>query len=338
MQEPFPELTHLALRSRDGSLLPETFLVGPAPRLRYCCLDYLPFPALRKLLLSSSHLVILRLDKIPHSMYISPEAMVACLAVATSLVSLDLKFLSLRSRPNRATRRPPPLIRTILPALTDLFFQGVSEYSEDFISRVDAPLLNRVTIYLFHQLALDLSQLHQFIRRTDALSSVNVANLEFGNRQASVQLVLTSYRSFPKIKLLTQCSGSDRQLSFLAQTCSSLSPTLSTFETLNVRNVGFRPLRTYWEDDMENSQWLELFRPFTSVRYLSLSEEIVPLVGPALQQLAEESVTDVLPVLQKLRLQGLEPSEPIPKDIGQFVAARRLLNHPITVESWDGPW
>ena len=76
------------------------------------------------------------------------------------------------------------------------------------------------------------------------------------------------------------------------------------------------------------------------MKYLSLSEEFVPLVVPALQQLAEESVTDVLPALEKLHLGGLEPSKPIREGIGQFVAARQLFNHPITVEtviSWDGP-
>jgi hypothetical protein len=120
MQEPFPELTHLGLWSANGTTLvvPETFLGGSAPRLQYCHMDYLPFPALRKLLLSANHhLVRLYLTKIPHSGYTSPEPMVTCLSAATSLEFLDLRFQSPRSRPDRASRRPPPLIRTILPAL-----------------------------------------------------------------------------------------------------------------------------------------------------------------------------------------------------------------------------
>jgi hypothetical protein len=145
MQEPFPELTYLTLLSADGTLvLPETFLGGSAPRLRHCDLDFLPFPELRRLLISASHLVHLALFRIPHSGYISPEAMVTCLSAATSLKSLHLQFQSPRSLPNRATRLPPPLIRTILPALTCFIFQGDSEYSEDFISMINAPLLDVV--------------------------------------------------------------------------------------------------------------------------------------------------------------------------------------------------
>ena len=220
--------------------------------------DFLPFPVLQNFLLFSHYLVRVHLQKIPHSGYISPEAMVTCLSAATNLKYLDIRFLSPPSRPDS---RPPPLIRTILPALTDLYFQGVIEYSEDFISRVDAPLLDRVIIYLFHQLTFDLSQLHQFIRRTETLSSVNFARIDLDNGRASVELAQMPHPYLPSIRLLTQSSGSDWQLSFLAQTCSSLSPTLSTFETLKVRGVGFQPLRAGWEDDMENSQWVELFHP-----------------------------------------------------------------------------
>jgi hypothetical protein len=63
MQVPFPELTDLRLFS-DGETLPvipDSFLGGSAPRLRYFELDGIPFPGLPKLLLSATHLVHLRL-------------------------------------------------------------------------------------------------------------------------------------------------------------------------------------------------------------------------------------------------------------------------------------
>ena len=336
LQEPFPGLTDLALQSADGTLvIPETFLGGSAPHLRSCRVDYLPLPALRTLLLSASHLLYLCLWRVPHSAYISPEAMVTCLSAATSLKSLDFRFLSPRSRPDRATRRPPPLIRTILPALTDFHFHGVSEYLEDFISQVDAPLLNVVDIRLFHQLTFDVSQLHQLIGRTETLGGFNIANVVLDDDFTRVDLSrqMRAY-SRPMIGLAMRCSGSDWQLSFLAQACRLLSPTLSTFETLNVRESEYQ-LRSGWEDHVENSQWLELFHSFNCVKNLCLSKKIVPLVVPTLQQLAEERVTDVLPVLQNLYLEGLQPSEPIQDGIGQFVARRRFFNHPVTVEPWD---
>ncbi|KAH9961393.1 hypothetical protein BJV74DRAFT_353413 [Russula compacta] len=339
MQDPFPELTYIEFRSADGALvlpLPEAFLGGSAPHLQSCYLDNLPFSALRKLLLSASHLVTLSLENIPQSVYISPEAMVACLAVTTSLESLYLRFLSPRSRPDRETRRLPPLIRTILPTLTDFRLHGASEYLEDFISQVDAPLLDRVDIILFHQLSLDVSQLHQFIGRTEALSALSIANVGLAG-YPSVELSQQGQEfSHPGIKLSMSCSRSDWQLSFLAQACGLLLPTPSTFETLNISENRYRSLTPGWEDDMENGQWLELFHPFTSVKNLYLSKKLALLVAPALQELTEERVTDVLPMLQNLYVEGLQPSVHMTrKGISQFVAARELSNHPVTVEPWD---
>ncbi|KAH9980553.1 hypothetical protein BJV74DRAFT_856437, partial [Russula compacta] len=226
-------------------------------------------------------------------------------------------------------------MRTIIPALTSFRFHGVSEYLEDFISRFNAPLIHVVNIRLFHQFTFDVSQLHQFIGRTEALSALTMANVDFENGYTSVE-------NFPQVpahsrrtlRLSMQCDASDWQPSFLAQAFSSSSPTLSTLETLIFRKVGLQPLRPGWEDDMENNQWLELFDQFMSVKSLYLSKQIVPLIVPALQQLGEEIVTDVLPVLQNLYIEGHEPSKPIQEGIGQFIAMRQLFSCPMTVKPW----
>jgi hypothetical protein len=78
MQQPFPALTRLWLWPRDETapVVPASFLGGSAPRLQTLILDRIPFPGLPKLLLSATHLVHLDLWRIPHSGYISPEAMV----------------------------------------------------------------------------------------------------------------------------------------------------------------------------------------------------------------------------------------------------------------------
>ena len=339
LQKPFPELTHLTLRTANETPLfcPENFLGGSAPRLQFCYLDCLPLLALRQVLLSARHLVHLHLWKIPTSAYISPEEMVTCLSAASSLKTLDLGFWSPLSRPGRASQRPPPLIRTILPALTHFSFLGANVYSEDFFSRIDAPLLDAVDIFLFRTLTFDISQLHQFMRRTETLSALNTANVVLGGLWSNVEL---SQQTLTHTRIRTSLSikpnGSDWQFPSLAHAISSLSPTLSTLETLNVRERGSQPPRPGWEDDMEDNPWLGFFHPFTSVKNLYLSKNIVPFVVLALLQLAEERVTDVLPVLQKLYLEGFKPSGLVQDGIGQFVAARQLINHPVIVEPWDG--
>ena len=81
-------------------------------------------------------------------------------------------------------------------------------------------------------------------------------------------------------------------------------------------------------------QWLELLHPFTSVRELVLSEDLVPLVAPALQELTGERVTEVLPALQSIFLLGPRISGPVKKALKVFTTARRLSGHPVTVYNY----
>src|SRR5258708_15201132 len=95
MQEPFPVLTRLFLQGSPKYYAPVTpggFWGGSAPCLQYIELSRMPFPELPTLLLSARDLVSLRLDCIPPTGYISPEAMVAGLAVLTRLESLGIDF------------------------------------------------------------------------------------------------------------------------------------------------------------------------------------------------------------------------------------------------------
>ena len=107
MQEPFPALAYLELETKDDAapVIPDSFLGGFAPDLGTLLLTGvpIPFPGLRKLLLSAADLVTLSLSKIPHSGYFPPEAMVTCLSALTRLEVLDFEFVSPRSRPYRET-------------------------------------------------------------------------------------------------------------------------------------------------------------------------------------------------------------------------------------------
>jgi hypothetical protein len=87
---------------------------------------------------------------------------------------------------------------------------------------------------------------------------------------------------------------------------------------------------------MENVQWLELLRLFPSLNDVVLSETSFRLVAPALNELDGESVTEVLPALQNIIIQGRQPSRPYKKAIGKFVATRQLLGSPVTVQHRDG--
>jgi hypothetical protein len=81
MRHPFPALTRLWLGptlDETAPVVPASFLGGSVSPLQSLWLDCISFPGLPNLLLFSTHLVELFLYKVPHSGYISPEAMVTC--------------------------------------------------------------------------------------------------------------------------------------------------------------------------------------------------------------------------------------------------------------------
>ena len=328
MTKPFPELTSLKLISNGENvpILPDSFLGGSAPRLHTINLDGIPFPAVGKLLLSTRNLVTLRLWSIPHSGYISPEEMVTCLSALTGLKSFDLGFQSPQFRVGRGTQRLPPRTRIVLAALTNFTFKGNSEYLEDIVSLVDTPLLDHFKITFFNQLIFDTPPLCHFISRTEIIKAHYRANVSFYDDGAEVRFSPQGTAVDEGLCLRISCTPSDWQLSSLAQVCSSSLPPLYTLEHLKILSS-----RSRWQDDIETTQWLELLYPFTSVKHLFISDGLVPLVAPALQELAGERVTEVLPMLQNLSLERRRHSEPVEEAIRQFIAARQLSGHPVAV-------
>jgi hypothetical protein len=327
MEVPFPELTNLHLTSyvETAPVIPDSFLNGSAPRLRHFELFWIPFPGLPKLLLSATHLVDLHLYRIPHSGYISPEAIVTLVSVLSSLEWLYLEFESPQSRPNR---RPPRSRRSVIPALTSLRFKGVTEYLEDLVTRIDTPQLDDMQIKFFNQIDFDTPRLSQFINRTPKLGKRN-ATVQFDDYSASVRL------SPGNLQIEISCGEQDWQLSSIEQICNSSLHPLSLVEDLYIKHQ-YRPL--VWKDDaIDNTLWLQLLLPFTTVKNLYLSKEFSLGIAAALQELIGGRITEVLPNLQNIFVEGLEPSGPFQKSIGQFVAARQLSDHPIAISVWNNP-
>jgi hypothetical protein len=330
MQQPFPALTYLRLQAGDETapVNPDSFLGGSSPHLQTLILQCISFPGLPKLLLSATHLVDLDLRKIPHSGYISPEAMITGLSVLTRLESLFIGFESPRSRPDRKSRRPPPPTRTLLPILTRLRFKGVCEYLEDLVARIDVPLLDKLGIIFFHRLVFDTPQVTQFISRISKFKTHDEARVFFSDRCVLVRLPQTLDGA---LELGISCNQSDWQLSSLAQVCNSSIPLalIPAVERLYIREEVLSQPR--WQDDIESGQWLEFFHPFTAVKTLYISQIFVPRIAPALQQLVRESVAEVLPALQTLFLEEPLPPRPVQETIKHFVVARQLAGRPITV-------
>ena len=331
MQASFPELTDLHLWSYDETppIISDSFLGGSAPHLRILHLDSISFPGPSKLLLSTTRLVHLRLFDIPHSGYISPEAMVASLSMLSSLEALSLEFKSPQSRPDQETRRPPPPKRSVIPALTYFYFKGVIEYLEDLVTFIDAPQLNSLSTTFFDQIDFDCPRLAQFIYCTPTLRAPEKAHVEFNDSTAGVTLE-SGTSSTSRINI--SCGEPDWQLWSIEQVCNFLHP-LSTVEDLYVKH---EYSQLVWKNDaIEDTLWLEFLLPFTAVKNLYLSKQFAPGIAAALQEFIGGRTTEVLPSLQNIFVERLERSGPFQENIGRFIAARQLSNHAIAISDWD---
>jgi hypothetical protein len=331
MRRQFSALIDLMLEVFSGSppasALPDEFLGGSAPRLRTLELNRVPFPSLPNLLLSATDLVSLTLLNIPHSGYISPEVIVSHLAMLANLEYLNIQFESSLSHPDGASRRPPLPTRTVLAALTRFQFLGVSNYLEDLVARIDTPLLDSVDITFCHLLISDIPQLAQFMRRTTRIQALKEAHVDFHDYGLVVQSLPAPWTAADKYGLTIYCEDSDWDFSFLGQVLMSLFPSIFMVEHLYIHGIAY----TLSQDNVEDMQLLEIFHALTTVKNLYVHMKHAEFFAPILQEHFGETATDVLPALESLCFEEVQPSEPLQEALGQFVAARRLIGRSVAI-------
>jgi len=331
IDEPFPELTSLELNSsgQNEPVLPDSFLGGSAPRLRSLDLTGIPYPSIGNLLSSTTNLGWLYLWHIPRSGYIAPETIVPCLSMLPRLESLTLGFHYPRTRAQGESRHPPPLTRVVFPNLTILNFRGDIEYLEDIVSQIETPVLDDARFGFFNQLVFDTPLLGHFIRRTETFMTIHTARVQFFSDRIVVVLPglgETANDDHVALYLSISCKPLDWKLSALTQVLNSFLSSLRTVESLEIIEY-----HQDWQGEIEVIQWRELFHPFTSVKHVTLNKS-ARLIAPALQDLARERATEVLPALQDLFLTtSWPPSGPVKEGIERFIATRQLHGHPVTV-------
>jgi hypothetical protein len=330
VRKPFPALTHLRLSSKDKNVptLPDDFMGRYAPDLQVAHLDGIPFPALPTLLSSAHGLVDLRLLNIPPSAYISPEAIVGSLATLTALRTLLIGFKSPTS-PHR-TRCQGPMTRTTLPSLTTFGFHGVMDYLEDLVTQIDTPQLDYFRISYFNQLDWRVPRLSKFIRRTQNLNLARFkrARVDFGVNSVYVSLYCEREELLEgHFSLQISCRGLDWQVSHVAQILSQSGAMLSNVGDLFINALDLPP----GKDFMDDTEWLELLRPFTGMETLHVSGKVAGYVARGLECVTAEMVTEILPILHSLCLED-EPST----SVKRFLEVRRFSSHPVTIVDAPG--
>ncbi|KAH9055708.1 hypothetical protein EDB87DRAFT_1687908 [Lactarius vividus] len=288
------------MEMRDQPTLPSGFLGGSAPRLQDLHLEHILFPALPALLSSTTDLVNLFLHDIDPDDYISPEAMVACLAALPRLKFLHIQFQSATSRPDQI--HPPPETRTVVPSLLSFEFEGCAEYLEDLVARFDSPQLDQINIQYFDQLSgVQVAQLSRFLDRLEDPDWALIRHVD-----------VTFFHERVSFKIWV-----DRQVSQMVQVFNQRSAMLS-------RVVHFKLSR--FRIGTKRRQWLHLLRVFSAARTLHVAQEFARHFARVLESITGEMVAEVLPVLDLIYLEGQPASA-----LEGFLAARQLSGHPPTI-------
>ncbi|KAI0249436.1 hypothetical protein BJV78DRAFT_1354257 [Lactifluus subvellereus] len=231
------------------------YLLGRiCPTSTVTLLSGIQFPALPKLLLSARGLVYLTLHSVPHTGYISPEAMVTCLSALTKLETFGLRFQSPSSRPDRGSQRPLPLTRVDLPALTWLDFEGVSEYLEDLLARINTPVITTTFITFFNRVVFNIPQLFEYLSRTEALGSAKRAELFFNKEPAYIwdgldELIAPALQELTGVRVMEVLPALHNLFVMDPHPSGSARQAIEPFIT--ARQLSNQPVTVHWGMDRE---------------------------------------------------------------------------------------
>ncbi|KAH9062548.1 hypothetical protein EDB83DRAFT_2552038 [Lactarius deliciosus] len=338
MDEPFPILEHLFLSSTDVKItkiaLPKTFL---APKLYHLALVGIGLPKRLRLLSFTVSLVVLKLTNIRASGYFHPRLLVARLRFLPKLEALTIEFFDPIPRP-RAERELLAKQGTpvTLHNLKNLTFQGISAYLESLVARIRAPLLKRLDIVLFNQIAFSLPHLSHLTNIAEGLK-ISTA------RSWATTLATTKKTGWGDdshdtcFVLRAICKQLDWQIDCTAQICSSLAPALSGVEGLTL-NFHERTMPTEWQNgEIDGTTWHELLRSFIGVKELHISESLSQELSRSLEVDDIGSDPGLLPNLQKLVVNQFTRNN-TDSLFGLFIHARQVAGRPVLSAPFQLPF
>ncbi len=324
MRKTMTSLESLTLAVSDGRpdlRLPDDFLGGSAPVLSHLSLDGVAFPALPKFLLSAGNLVSLALLRSLRPGHHYPvETLVTGLSALTRLKTLRI-YVDLCISPISTER-------AVLPGLTDLAYHGVLEHFENFVARIDTPLIEHVKLALYSWDAIELPQLCHFIHRTRQLGS-----------PTHVEIQPTHNPSFSLIHHPTTTCGTSPGTLRLDGRIASIDSERYPF---HISHISFqlsaflcdvRQLHIFFDEPSEDEhedlvKWEKFLRRFRRVEKLSVtlgltSSVIAQVLGRSASRLGSDP--EFLPALHELCIGKFSKFPTTVNDtIEPFIKARQL--------------
>ena len=331
MNQHFPRLRDLTLFSTTmedmGLVLPETF---QAPDLRRLSLHDIGLPIGLSFLSSTIGLSTLSLTHIRHSCYFPPGHLVTQLQGLPHLEELSIGFAISPSSEEEPI--PVPIPSVTLPSLRRLTFHGEDVYLDNLVAQINTPLLERLSLTFFLDLAFGLVNLTEFIHRTKVFGCL-VAQIVFNQDGVSIDAGYYGQRGIGKLSLHVDCKPPDWQINSATQVCNALGNILSTIEDLTL-DLYVDAMRSDWMNThytLDSMLWHELLLPFVAVKKLHIGSSLTPELSKALQSIPEGLVFNLLPKLQELDIQ-LEMDDANMAFSG-FLDTRRSLGRPIALSA-----
>ena len=329
----FPILEHLSVScsfsADSGHLLPLTlpkaFL---APNLLHLALFDIGLPKRLRMLTSTFSLVKLELSRIQTSSYFHPRLLVARLRSLPLLEELIITFSIPIPRPSTERELLGDQGAPIkLPSLKILSFLGVGAYLESLLAQIRVPLLERLDIRLFNQIAFVLPHLFYLVNDTKVFK-LSRARVNFYHHEVSVSMNMNHDHGLGRIPfyLAVMCKPVDWQIECAAQICHALIPTLSGVDELSLV-PGYKEKPTEMRNGaIDSSTWHDLLRSFIGVREVYIGSRLLEELSRALQE--DEVVLDpgFLPNLQSIYAPD--------NMFSSFIDARQVVGRPVAYSYW----
>ena len=323
MDKHFPVLEDLSLlftatvQNSHPLTLPKAFL---APNLRRLTLPGISPPRRLWVLTSTISLVTLNLSNIQISSYVHPRLLVARLRSLPQLENLFLEFYTPLPRPSTEREllgeQGAPVT---LPSLKMLQFKGVGAYLESLVAQIRAPLLERLWITLFNQIAFALPHLSYLINITKAFKLPG-AVVGFDLKEVYLTTVHDDSSGWGEpFSLRVICKPFDWQIDCAAQICHAFIPALSCVEQLTLYYKRWNELQN--GEAVYSATWHDLLRSFLSVQRLCIDNLLLEELSHVLQVDGVGSDPGFLPNLHAILARR--------NVFTAFIDARQVVGRPV---------
>jgi len=180
------------------------------------------------------------------------------------------------------------------------------------VARIDAPQFYRLSTAFFSAIDFKAPELNRFISHTPTLGAYDETRLIFLKHEVLVRLhpfqPEASNHRMVEVKILCEASRS-----------ATFNPGANLYLQVALASPFNNGGPLHRRDDA------------------ILSRLFSPRIALVLKELTGGRITEVLPALQNVLLEGFQPSKPVQKGIAQFIAARQLTaltDHPVAVSVW----